>query len=898
MARGRGRPPKPRPPGASSSDPLSFDTNSSFNSVASRNTQEGAVPGPILLGDFIVNSLSNSPLISGGSSIRDAGLGVPGIVAPIDGSAVTVAPVPIPSIIVNSSVPEASAVAVEQVIVNSSVPDASTVVVEQVTPEVVGSKGPSWSEVVQTTGQAGMSLFLHEDSVNSTEVDIDFEDFAEEIKLWQHTLVGNVIGMKQTLKQMSDFISKNWGHLASPIVQYYQAMNSILREGPWRLGSCSMVLKQWSPIFSAEMEKVSVVPVWVLFHGLDPYLWSDVVLNYNAKSKLSFASIMVEVDVSKPLVTYVYEVEYEWVPHYFSGCGKLGHVLDKCKWNKKKVSAERVVAPVSGPSPSVGAPQTGDVGSESQLLGDTSGPHQASPNPLSGELGSLVQGNGEHVLDAVKHSGCTVPGSSPPLQEGPFSLVKGSASSLRSLISERISNPLVTVNSFEALNQVCADILDSQNAGKFGFFGILETRVKEKKAFKLASSRFRAFGFLANYEFHRNGRIWVLWNPCTVSITPLCVQSQYLHCQIAHHSSGSVCHVTFVYGDNDSVARQSLWSGLRTLSHSAQNWLLVGDFNVVRDSSERISSSLPNLSDILDFNACLLACGLEDMSGAGCDFTWTNNQDGQARVWYKLDRALVNPGWLDSFPSSTALFLPSDPWYHSLVYDAWQSSCSGTAMFKFFFKLKQVRGALWCLHRNVFSNIQSRIMAARTSLEACQVLMQSCSSDEGLIAQEQCLRATYMKLLAVELSILRQKAKADGIVLNDCPTKYFYARVNERRQAQIIGAINDHQGVVRRGLSEVAEGFVEYYKCLLGYDQDVQDLDNSFFAKGAGIRGDSWSSLVRPVLDMEIDIALASIKHGKSPGPDGFSSAFFTASWDVIKHYFRACVHMSSSRLA
>ncbi|KAK9705521.1 hypothetical protein RND81_07G063400 [Saponaria officinalis] len=418
----------------------------------------------------------------------------------------------------------------------------------------------------------------------------------------------------------------------------------------------------------------------------------------------------------------------------------------------------------------------------------------------------------------------------------------------------------------------CNDPLKLQDVCSFirrenlDVFGILETRVKEKKAFKLAivrglelSGSLQIMSFIEMVGFGSSGILVLFLSPLFVCSLSTCTARL----------------LTIV---------QAL--------HSAQNWLLVGDFNVVRDSSERITSSLPNLSDILEFNACLLACGLEDMSGAGCDFTWTNNQDGQARVWCKLDRALVKPGWFASFPSPTALFLPpgisdhspvmvtmfksskhrarfsfldcwiQDPRYNSLVYDAWKSSCYGTAMFKFFFKLKQVRGALWGLHRNVFSNIQSRIMAARNSLEACQVLMQSCSSDEGLIAQER-LRATYMKLLDVELSILRQKAKADGIVLNDCPTKYFYDRVNERRQAQIIGAIDDHQGVVRRGLSEVAEGFVEYYKCLLGSDQDVQDLDYSFLAKWAGIRGDSWSSLVRPVLDMEIDIALASIKPGK-----------------------------------
>ncbi|KAK9688833.1 hypothetical protein RND81_09G014300 [Saponaria officinalis] len=294
----------------------------------------------------------------------------------------------------------------------------------------------------------------------------------------------------------------------------------------------------------------------------------------------------------------------------------------------------------------------------------------------------------------------------------------------------------------------CRMSVTSLDGKTWMFLGVLETRIKEKKASKLAGSRFKAFGFLANYASHRNGRIWVLWNPCTVSVTAIRVQAQYLHCQITHHSYGSVCQVTFVYADNDPKLRLSLWAELRILSVSTRHWLLVGDFNVVRDASERISSSLPNLSDILDFNACLLDCGLEDLSGAGCDFTWTNNQEGQARVWSKLDRALISTDWLAAFPSSTALFLPSgisdhspvvvtvfnsfkrtprfsflncwihDPQYHDLVTDAWSTMCLGTSMYKFFFRLKQVRGALRGLHRRSFSNIQSRITGARADLSS------------------------------------------------------------------------------------------------------------------------------------------------------------------------------------
>ncbi|KAK9664799.1 hypothetical protein RND81_14G069200 [Saponaria officinalis] len=153
------------------------------------------------------------------------------------------------------------------------------------------------------------------------------------------------------------------------------------------------------------------------------------------------------------------------------------------------------------------------------------------------------------------------------------------------------------------------------------------------------------------------------------------------------------------------------------------------------------------------------------------------------------------------------------------------------------------------------------------------------------------MRAVYMRFLTVELSMLRKKSKADNIIFNDSSTKFFYARVNERRQSQTIGSIVDHNGVMMKGMSEVAGSFIDYYKSLLGSSRPVEDLDYTFLSRGAGIRAVDWPSLVGPVLDTEIDAALTSIKPDKSSGPDGFSSAFFTASWDTIQHNFRECVH-------
>ncbi|KAK9750861.1 hypothetical protein RND81_02G227600 [Saponaria officinalis] len=161
-----------------------------------------------------------------------------------------------------------------------------------------------------------------------------------------------------------------------------------------------------------------------------------------------------------------------------------------------------------------------------------------------------------------------------------------------------------------------------------------------------------------------------------------------------------------------------------TIGLLIMEWVFLGDFNVIRDISERISNTLPNLTDIVEFNSCIIDYGLVDLSISGCEFTWNNNHDGSDRVWSKLDRVLVNGSWLARFPSSYVNFLPSGisdhspslvtifadlprprrfsflncwvdlPGYTALIQEAWDIPLYGSAMFKLLNKLRKVRDAL------------------------------------------------------------------------------------------------------------------------------------------------------------------------------------------------------------
>lgn len=90
----------------------------------------------------------------------------------------------------------------------------------------------------------------------------------------------------------------------------------ILRGGPWIVAQRNLMLKPWAPEFYAQEEKVCKVPVWVHLLGLDVQYWSIKGLSKigskvgkpifvdrctASKARISYACILIEVDVSSDL---------------------------------------------------------------------------------------------------------------------------------------------------------------------------------------------------------------------------------------------------------------------------------------------------------------------------------------------------------------------------------------------------------------------------------------------------------------------------------------------------------------------------------------------------------------------------------------------------------------------
>ncbi|KAH7833845.1 hypothetical protein Vadar_010387 [Vaccinium darrowii] len=84
---------------------------------------------------------------------------------------------------------------------------------------------------------------------------------------------------------------------------------------------------------------------------------------------------------------------------------------------------------------------------------------------------------------------------------------------------------------------------------------------------------------------------------------------------------------------------RSQWSDMKSLH--------AGDFNVVRKPFERLDGF--DSTATTEFNSCIDFLNMDDLPTKGFWYTWSNKRGGDGDNKSRLDRAMVNTGWMDDF---------------------------------------------------------------------------------------------------------------------------------------------------------------------------------------------------------------------------------------------------------
>ncbi|XP_062113274.1 uncharacterized protein LOC133824413 [Humulus lupulus] len=121
----------------------------------------------------------------------------------------------------------------------------------------------------------------------------------------------------------------------------------------------------------------------------------------------------------------------------------------------------------------------------------------------------------------------------------------------------------------------------------------------------------------------------------------------------SHNHSFSI---TFVYGRNTLEERKALWQGLAQLDRPTYSWMVLGDFNALFTARGRSGGKSVSPMELVDPSNWIAMTNLEALMSTGSFYTWTNNQEGGARIYSKIDHAFINEDWLGGFPNTSVVF--------------------------------------------------------------------------------------------------------------------------------------------------------------------------------------------------------------------------------------------------
>ncbi|KAF3945629.1 hypothetical protein CMV_028016, partial [Castanea mollissima] len=129
---------------------------------------------------------------------------------------------------------------------------------------------------------------------------------------------------------------------------------------------------------------------------------------------------------------------------------------------------------------------------------------------------------------------------------------------------------------------------------------LVETKVRDRNGLQIKEALFPNWGFLNNYDNHELGRIWVCWNANIFHVLLVLKADQVIHWEVVFLSNPAKWEVPFVYGAYCGFKRQEPWQAISGLQWRTRDrpWVVLEDFNVVKDSSERFGG-LGNPGDAL-----------------------------------------------------------------------------------------------------------------------------------------------------------------------------------------------------------------------------------------------------------------------------------------------------------
>jgi len=341
-----------------------------------------------------------------------------------------------------------------------------------------------------------------------------------------------------------------------------------------------------------------------------------------------------------------------------------------------------------------------------------------------------------------------------------------------------------------------------------------------------------------------------------------------------------------------------------------QDWIIVGDFNLLRRPEDRNRDGA-DLNEIFLFNEAIDEIGLVEIPLHGRKYTWTNKQFPP--LLERLDWVFTSNSWTTKYPDTavrTLVMETSDHW--PCVVEINTSIPIGN-LFRFENHwlqnedFVQVMANGWHSPEHItdpanaitakFKNLRRvlkdwkktlpRLALAIERIKSVLNLLEVIEMTRDLSIEEWNFKAVVadrlIQLLEQQKTYWTQRGKIKWVKEGDAATRYFHAHATIRHRRNKIACLQDDLGNSWCGHEQKATMLWMAFKQRLGMTEHGQML---FDLSQLIQQVQDLSTLEQPFTKEEIDGIVQQLPNNKSPGPDGFSNEFIKGCWPLIANDF------------
>ncbi|XP_021751699.1 uncharacterized protein LOC110717342 [Chenopodium quinoa] len=362
-------------------------------------------------------------------------------------------------------------------------------------------------------------------------------------------------------------------------------------------------------------------------------------------------------------------------------------------------------------------------------------------------------------------------------------------------------------------------------------------------------------GFVGVDSVGLSGGLCVFWFSPVV-IDPVLVSPHVILCRIVENLV--IKYALFLYGAPQVSDRMTVWSEISNILATYPNVVLVGDFNQEEYLSDKVGGNL-DIPGRHDFMQWKLDMGLLYIPFTGPGFTWTNGRLMSDPTFERLDKAYATSLWLQDRP---ATFVQHQPILFSDHAAIILSDSSSTYMVRSVFAIHVPVSHMFSLSR--------RLCILRHRLLAWCV--------------------THKKMWGIDWKSLVADVSQASVVLNSRYDRCLFHKAR-RRKNYILG-LRDTDGPWVSDVGGIRSIALNFYKVLYSGDSQCSSSVQSSVSRFSwdslhlpSLSDTHRQSLLAPFSADDIKRAMFSIADDKSPGPDGFSSAFFKTYWHEVGNH-------------